>query len=153
MYPNSRNGDARDGSASVVAKIVIVLALVAAVGVVLSLKRVGQRNAVDTAALTGLPRLVDLGAGICVPCKMMAPILDALKRDFAGKLEVVFIDVFANKDAVEKYGITTIPSQIFYDASGKERFRHEGFFSREDILEKWKELGVDLGAGASLPAK
>ncbi|MCX5682965.1 MAG: organomercurial lyase, partial [Planctomycetota bacterium] len=40
----------------------------------------------------------------------------------------------------------------FFDASGKERFRHEGFFSKEDILAKWKELGVDLSAGAPAQA-
>ena len=49
-----------------------------------------------------------------------------------------------NSDAAEKYGIQSIPTQIFFDASGKERFRHEGFFSKEEILAKWKELGVDL---------
>jgi thioredoxin 1 len=37
-----------------------------------------------------------------------------------------------------------IPTQIFFDTAGKELFRHEGFFAREDILLKWKELGVDI---------
>jgi len=91
-----------------------------------------------------LPRLLDLGAGKCVPCKMMAPILDELKTTYAGKLDVVFIDVWENKQAGEQYGIRMIPTQIFYDAEGKELFRHEGFFSKEDILAKWKELGVTL---------
>ena len=40
-----------------------------------------------------------------------------------------------------------IPTQIFYDASGKELFRHAGFFGKEDILAQWKQLGVDLAAG------
>jgi len=92
----------------------------------------------------GLPRLLDLGAGKCIPCKMMAPILEELKAEYAGSLEVAFIDVWQNKDAGEKYGIQTIPCQIFYDASGKELFRHEGFFSKEEILAKWKELGINL---------
>jgi thioredoxin 1 len=39
-----------------------------------------------------------------------------------------------------------IPTQIFYDATGKELDRHTGFFGKEDILAKWKELGVDLAA-------
>ena len=91
-----------------------------------------------------LPRLLDLGAGKCVPCKMMAPILDELKTTYAGKLEVVFIDVWENKQAGEHYGIRMIPTQIFYDDAGKELFRHEGFFSKDDILAKWKELGVSL---------
>jgi thioredoxin 1 len=91
-----------------------------------------------------MPRLVDLGAGKCIPCKMMAPILDELKKTYAGKLEVVFIDVWENRDAGKQYGINLIPTQIFYDAQGKEIFRHEGFFAKEDILAKWKEFGVDL---------
>ena len=91
-----------------------------------------------------LPRLVDLGAGKCIPCKMMAPILAELKTNYTGKLDVQFIDVWENPDAGKKYGINLIPTQIFYDAAGKERFRHEGFFAKEDILAKWKEFGVDL---------
>lgn len=90
-----------------------------------------------------LPRLVDLGATKCIPCKMMAPILEDLKKTHAGQFEVHFIDVWENPAAGEQYGIKLIPTQIFYDAAGKELFRHEGFFGKEDILAKWKELGVD----------
>ena len=102
-----------------------------------------SRPATQTAA--ALPKLVDLGATKCIPCKMMAPILEELKREYAGRLEVVFIDVWENRKAIGQYGISTIPTQILYDAAGKERFRHEGFFAKEDILAKWKELGVVLG--------
>ena len=91
-----------------------------------------------------LPKLLDLGAGKCIPCKMMAPILEEMKKDYAGTLEVEFIDVWKNPDAAKQYSIEVIPTQIFYDASGKELFRHIGFFSKDDILAKWKELGVDL---------
>ncbi len=91
-----------------------------------------------------VPRLVDLGATKCVPCKMMAPILEELKNTYAGKMDVVFIDVWEAPDAGKKYGINVIPTQIFYDAAGKELFRHEGFFGKDDILAKWKELGVSL---------
>lgn len=97
----------------------------------------------------GLPRLVDLGAGKCIPCKLMAPILESLKTEYAGKMNVEFIDVWINPEAGKQYGIQIIPTQIFYDAKGKELFRHEGFFAKEDILKKWKEMGVDLGASAS----
>jgi len=89
-----------------------------------------------------LPKLVDLGAGKCIPCKMMAPILEELKGEYKGRLDVVFVDVWENPKAGEPYGIKLIPTQIFFDAKGKELFRHEGFFSKEDILGKWKELGV-----------
>jgi thioredoxin 1 len=106
----------------------------------------------STAPATGLPRLVDLGATKCIPCKMMAPILEELKKTYVGKLDVVFIDVWEKPDEAKKYDINLIPTQVFYDASGKERFRHEGFFSKEDILAKWKEFGLDLSASAPSPA-
>ena len=107
---------------------------------------------VASPAAANLPRLVDLGAGKCIPCKLMAPILEELKKTYAGKLDVQFIDVWVNPDEGPKYGIKIIPTQIFYDTAGKELFRHEGFFSREDILAKWKEFGVDLSAAASAAA-
>ena len=91
-----------------------------------------------------LPRLVDLGADKCIPCKMMAPTLEELKSEYKGKLEVVFIDVWKNPQEGPKYKIRVIPTQIFFDVDGKELFRHEGFFSKEDILAKWKKLGFDL---------
>ncbi|MDD2706741.1 MAG: thioredoxin family protein [Verrucomicrobiae bacterium] len=99
-------------------------------------------------ARQSIPRLVDLGAGKCIPCKMMAPILEELKKEYEGRLEVVFIDVWQNPDAGKQYGVKMIPTQIFYDAGGRELFRHTGFFGKEDILAKWKELGVNLEGGS-----
>jgi thioredoxin 1 len=95
-------------------------------------------------ATAKLPRMVDLGAGKCIPCKMMAPILAELKRDYSDRFITEFIDVWVNPDAGKPYGIEVIPTQIFFDAEGKELFRHVGFYGKEDILGKWKELGVDL---------
>ena len=92
----------------------------------------------------GLPRLLDLGADKCMACKMMTPVLDTLKTEYAGKLEVEFIDVWKNPDVGEKYGLQMIPTQIFFDSKGKELFRHTGFFSKDDILKKWHELGINL---------
>jgi len=101
----------------------------------------------------GLPALIDVGAGTCIPCKLMAPILEELKRELEGKVVVQFLDLNKFPGVARVYRISVMPTQIFYDASGKERFRHEGFFSKEDILAKWKELGVDLTTASSqLPA-
>jgi thioredoxin 1 len=137
-------------------KLLIVIALIGAVVFIVEHKKRqgfvcagGVCPPTDTAvceapAQKPLPRLVDLGAGKCPSCKMMASVLDELKTTYAGKLEVVFIDVWENKQAGEQYGIRMIPTQIFYDAEGKELFRHEGFFAKEDILAKWIELGVIL---------
>lgn len=94
-----------------------------------------------------LPRLLDVGSTRCIPCKQMAPILEELRSTYRGTLEVVFIDVIKDSTAAETYGVSTIPTQIFFDATGKELFRHEGFFSKEEILAKWHELGVELERG------
>ncbi|MBU1356053.1 MAG: thioredoxin family protein [Candidatus Edwardsbacteria bacterium] len=91
-----------------------------------------------------IPKLVDLGASKCIPCKMMAPILEELEKEYKGKMDVVFIDVWKNPDEGSKYKVRVIPTQIFYSPEGKELFRHEGFYSKEDILAKWKELGYQL---------
>lgn len=103
------------------------------------------------ATIAAIPRLIDLGAGRCIPCKMMAPILEDLKKEYAGRMTVEFIDVWQNPDAGKQYEIKMIPTQIFYDAKGKEIFRHEGFFSKEDILKKWKQLGVEFGEKKAEP--
>ncbi len=91
-----------------------------------------------------LPRLVDLGAEKCIPCKMMAPILAELKRDYSQHFTTDFIDIWKNPDAGKEYAVEMIPTQIFYDTAGKELFRHVGFFGKEDILAQWKALGIDL---------
>jgi thioredoxin 1 len=141
-------------------KIIILVALILAVGVVLAVRESNEADseskvsaehisatespASGTNKAITLPRMVDLGADKCIPCKMMAPILEELRREYAGVFTVEFIDVWKNPDAAEKYGIRIIPTQIFFDATGKELFRHEGFYSKEDILAKWEELGVEL---------
>ena len=91
-----------------------------------------------------LPRLVDLGAGKCIPCKMMAPILKDLKTTYAGKMDVVFIDVWENPDAGKKAGINVFPTQIFSEAAGRDLSRPEGFSGKAHTSAKWKELGVSL---------
>jgi thioredoxin 1 len=130
-------------------KIAIVAALAVTVVAAVALKQ-GKNESKDAPTASGpraaVPRLVDLGAGKCIPCKKMAPILEELKKEYAGRMEVEFIDVWKNPDAGKAYGVEMIPTQIFYDASGTELFRHTGFFGREDILGKWKELGVELAA-------
>ena len=90
------------------------------------------------------PILVDLGSDKCIPCQMMEPVLEELRKEYEGKLDVVFINIRTDYEEAEKYSIRVIPTQIFYSPAGDELFRHVGFFSKEDILKTWKELGFDL---------
>jgi thioredoxin 1 len=98
----------------------------------------------SAAGKSALPRLVDVGADKCIPCKMMASILDDLKATYAGKLDVEFVDVWKHKEEAQTYGVKMIPTQIFYSPDGKELYRHQGFFAKEDILAKWRALGYNL---------
>jgi thioredoxin 1 len=96
-----------------------------------------------TQAVAGkLPRVVDLGADKCIPCKKLAPILEELKKDYAGRVHVEFIDVWKNPRAGEPYKIRVIPTQVFFDADGKEVWRHEGFLPKADFIAKFADLGV-----------
>ena len=134
-----------------------VVLLILAVAAVVWLKPRSEATGADALAVVtpiapvathAVPRLVDVGADACVPCKLMAPILEELRQEYAGRLDVVFIDVWKNPGAGRAYGVYSIPTQIFYDAAGRELFRHPGFISKEEILEAWKKLGVDLQAPA-----
>ncbi len=92
-----------------------------------------------------LPRMLELGSVKCKACKAMEPVMEELRKNHSGEFAVEFIDVMQNPQVGEKYALETIPTQIFLDSDGKELFRHSGFFSKDDILSKWKELGYDLG--------
>ena len=91
----------------------------------------------------GLPRLVDLGKGQCVPCKMMAPILEEITEEYRGRVVVDVIDIGDKPEAVQQYGMRVMPTQIFFDADGAEVWRHEGFLPKEAIIEKLTEMGVE----------
>lgn len=126
-------------------KLLIVIGVLAtAAGIVVLKPEPIPSSDAAAAADTKLPRLLDLGADKCVPCKMMAPVLADLKTHYAGRMTVEFIDIWKDPAAGEKYGVEMIPTQIFFNAEGRELFRHTGFLAREDILAKWKELGVPL---------
>jgi thioredoxin 1 len=98
----------------------------------------------DEAVQAGLPRIVCLGAGACVPCMMMEPVREELRTEFAGRLVVQFHDVWKDKSIGRHYGIRGIPTTIFYDAEGNERGRAEGFVSKEHILAGFAELGIEI---------
>jgi thioredoxin 1 len=90
----------------------------------------------------GMVTMVDLGAGKCIPCKMMAPILEKLKKEYAGKVALIFLDVKKEPSLIERYGISAIPTQIFFDKNGRGVLRHRGFMSEEAIVEQFKKMGI-----------
>jgi thioredoxin len=99
-------------------------------------------NPVDKARKSGKPSLVDFGATGCKPCDMLAPILETLTKKYEGKANVIFIHVQKQQMLASRYGIQSIPTQIFFDKDGKEISRHAGFFPQAEIEKILKEMGV-----------
>lgn len=87
---------------------------------------------------------IELGSVKCIPCRMMQPILAEIEQEYKGQVKVVFYDVWTAKGRPygQKYKIRIIPTQIFLDKDGKEYFRHEGFFPKEEIVKILKKQGV-----------
>lgn len=97
---------------------------------------------VNQALLSGKPTVIDLGARTCIPCKKMAPILESLAGEYRGRASVLFIDVHEDDAAARKFRIQMIPTQIFFNAQGKEVKRHMGFMDKADILKELKNAGL-----------
>ena len=97
---------------------------------------------VREAPVKGMVTMLDLGADSCIPCKMMAPIMEKMERKYEGKAAVVFIDVWEHREQAARFGIRAIPTQIFFDADSKEVYRHAGFMSEKAIVNVMEQLGV-----------
>lgn len=79
--------------------------------------------------------LLDLGANKCIPCRMMAPILAELKTEYQGRAAVIFVDVWEKPEVGKQFKIQGIPTQIFFDQTGKETYRHFGFLDKQSMKE------------------
>jgi thioredoxin 1 len=131
--------------------LLLGLGVVAAVALVLVFRPAATRSSAApagatkaTSASVARPKLLDLGATNCIPCKAMVPVLEGLRTDYADTLEVEFIDIWKNREAGEAWNVEIMPTQVFLAADGRELARHQGFMSREDILAQWQKLGVAL---------
>mgnify|MGYP000923011470 CR=1 FL=1 len=119
-----------------------------AVTIVLSLQGISfgaeELSGVPEVPVKGKVTMVDIGAKECIPCKMMAPIMEELEKEYqaTGKAGIIFIDVWKNKEQGRKFGIRSIPTQIFYDKEGNEVYRHEGFLEKKEIVSRLEKLGV-----------
>jgi thioredoxin 1 len=100
-------------------------------------------DAIIKAALaSGMPTVADFGARTCIPCKKMAPILAELQTELKGKANVTFTDVWETPALAKEYSVQMIPTQIFFDAKGKEVKRHMGFIDKAEIIKELKKVGL-----------
>jgi thioredoxin 1 len=89
-----------------------------------------------------LPKLLDFGRGVCIPCKRMAPILKELSEEYKGRVVIKIIEIYEDRELTEANKIRLIPTQIFFDSKNKEVFRHEGFMDKEQIKKVFEKMGV-----------
>ena len=89
-----------------------------------------------------LPKLLDFGAGKCIPCKAMAPILKELTEEYKGRVVIKIIEVYEERELTQTNRIRLIPTQIFFDSKNKEVSRHEGFMDKEQIKKVFQKMGV-----------
>jgi thioredoxin 1 len=89
------------------------------------------------------PVLVDFFAEWCGPCKAMAPALEQVASELAGKLKVVKIDVDQNPDITQRYRIQAMPTLIMFNA-GKEVNRNVGALVQKTKLESWVKSTVQV---------
>jgi len=101
-------------------------------------------NPVDKARASGKPSIVDFGSTGCRSCAMMAPILKALEAKYTGKANVLFVHVKEEAVPTARYGIRTIPVQVFFNKEGKEVYRHNGTMTQDEIEKRLVEMGAIL---------
>jgi thioredoxin 1 len=99
-------------------------------------------NPVDSARMSGKPSMIEFGATGCIPCDRMQPILENLRKSFKDRLNVVFVHVRKEQILGARFGIRSIPVQVFFDENGREVSRHEGFFAEKEVRKQLTKMGV-----------
>jgi thioredoxin 1 len=94
-------------------------------------------TAKDTSATVSRPIItfIELGSVNCIPCKAMQKVMKAVEEKYGSQIKIIFYDVWKQAQAhyAEEYKIRLIPTQVFLDATGKELFRHEGYYPEKEI--------------------
>jgi len=87
---------------------------------------------------------IELGSVRCIPCQKMQGVMKSIEKKYGPQVKVVFHDVWTpeGKPFGDKYGIETIPTQVFLDENGKEFSRHVGYFPEEELVKILKRKGV-----------
>jgi len=98
-------------------------------------------NQVQAQTTTNLPKLWDFWATWCPPCKQLKPTIEALEKEYDGKIEIKSIDVDQNRDLAQKFKVQAIPTLVFLDAKGNELSRIVGLVPRDTIVGRFKTHG------------
>ena len=89
------------------------------------------------------PCVIDFYADWCGPCKMVAPVIEDLSKDFDGKLDVFKVDTEKEQELASAFGIKSIPSFLFVPAEGQPQMAM-GALPKETFIQAFKDvLGVE----------
>ena len=81
-----------------------------------------------------IPALVDFWAAWCGPCKMIAPLLDELSTEYAGRIKVCKVDVDSNPEAAAKFNVRGIPTLLVFKNGAVEATK-VGALSKNQLVE------------------
>jgi thioredoxin 1 len=95
----------------------------------------------NTVLRSDIPVLVDFFASWCMPCKLLAPVLEALSEEFEGRVKVLTVDVEAEAALAERYGIHAVPTLKIFEGS-QVRESMEGLVPPESLRAKLESLGA-----------
>lgn len=102
----------------------------------------GLDAALDSALKAGRPVMIEFGSKSCIPCKKMVPVMDRLRENYKGNLDVIFVDVNEDRKTPRAWGVMVIPTQVFLNGKGEEVHRHTGFYPYEEITPVLKRIGL-----------
>ena len=100
------------------------------------------QNPIKRALKNKLPTMIDFGSRTCMPCIQMKPIIAELQKEYKDRANILLLDVDEYTTLTHNYRIVVVPTQIFFDTSSNEIFRHSGFFSKDSILIQLKKAGL-----------
>ncbi|MBR2525400.1 thioredoxin family protein [bacterium] len=125
-------------------KNIIVIALIFIVPII-AYAVLSQNQTVSAAKYTeGQPQVIKFSSKLCADCKKLKTCFDELKPRYENKINFIEYDVESTEqeisDAIDKYGISLVPTLIFVDKNGKEKRRTEGFVEKNTLESHYNEL-------------
>ena len=102
----------------------------------------GIDDVLNNARKEGKIVMLELGSVGCIPCEQMKPVMERLRTNHKGKIEVIFVDIRKDVENGRRFGVAMIPTQVFLDKNGKEFHRHIGFYAYEEIEPMLKKAGI-----------
>lgn len=101
-----------------------------------------KNNPLDKIRGNGKTTLAIFSAASCCGPDKMLPVFDALKSQYTGSLNILYLEAKKEQILAARHNVYSIPTQLIFDKTGKETFRHTGFLSKDEIAKKLAEMGV-----------